>query len=87
MVWIEIEVDLATGRITDVACFPVSELAERLVRAVLTGRLVENDLEQSAAELQQRYIGPAQRALATAITNARETYVRWRAGQPTVSDA
>ena len=87
MVSVEIEVDLADARIIDVSCFPISELAERLVKSVLIGRLITTDMDAAAAELQRRYIGAAQRALATAVTSARDTYARWQAlGQQTPPD-
>jgi hypothetical protein len=85
MVSIEVEVDLETGRITDVSCFPISELAERLVKSLLIGRLIATDMDAAVAELQRRYVGAAQRALATAGGNTRETYLRWQVSGPQVS--
>ena len=78
IVTIEVEVDPATGEIIDATCYPASRLAERLVGSILRGRNLQDGLDASAEELLRRYIGPSQRALATAVANVYETYVRWK---------
>lgn len=78
VVTVEAEVDTATGEIVDATCYPASRLAERLVRSILRGRNLQDGLDASAEELLRRYISPSQRALATAVANVYETYVRWK---------
>ncbi len=74
---VEAEVDLSSGHIVDVLCYPASEICQRLVRATPMGRDLRGGLDDAATEIQRRYVGPAQRAIATAISNVYETYARW----------
>ncbi len=82
VVSVEVEVDPASGQIVDASCYPVPQLTERLVRSILCGRNLQDGLDAAVLELQRRYICPSQRAIATAVTNVYETYVRWKTAAP-----
>ena len=78
VVSVELEADVVSGAITEVAASAVPELGSRLVSDILIGRNINDSPGPAIEELRQRYICPSQRALSTAVLNAFEAYNRYR---------
>ena len=78
---LELETDLASGQILSAAASGVPPLAQKLLQEILVGRSVQDGFDAALTELQRRYVSPAQKALASAVANAFEAYLRYRRQQ------
>lgn len=78
VVSVELEADVASGAIVDVAAKAVPELGSRLLTDLLKGRNISESPLAVLEEIRRRYICPSQKALATAVLNAFEAYHRYR---------
>jgi hypothetical protein len=78
VVSVEIEVDMQRQRAVEVAARGVLPRAEALLRDILLGDDLDTSVSTVVDALQRRYMGPPQRAMITAVSNAYEAYVRFR---------
>ena len=76
VITVEIEVDVDSGRVVDVATNGLTTMAQCLLRSLLCERKLAEDLPQALGEFRRRYFGIPQKAICTALLNAYATYKR-----------
>ena len=77
VVSVEIEVDVRRHQAVEVATRGVLPRAEVLVRDILMNGDLDDSVRVLLDALQRRYVGPPQRAIMTAVSNAYDSYARF----------
>jgi len=78
VVSLELEVNIANGRILGLAAKAVPELGSKLLASLLVGHNINDGPLPVMEEIRRRYICPSQKAVCTAVANAFEAYHRYR---------
>ncbi len=78
VVSVEIEADVTSGVIVQVATKAVPDLGAQLLAAALQGQKIQDGPVAAVDTIRRRYICPSQKAMATAVLNAFEAYNRYR---------
>jgi hypothetical protein len=77
VILVELEVESVGDLIVDLEISGALPTAARLLTSLLVGKSMEGDFGSALQEFQRRYVGPPQRAIATALNGARESYHRY----------
>jgi hypothetical protein len=77
-VLVELEVRREDGVIVNAYFSAALPGAARLLASLLAGKSIDRDFDAARREFQRRYVGPPQRAIATALAGACESYERHR---------
>ena len=77
VVSVEIEVDVRRRQAVEVATRGILPRADALVRDILTNGDLDASVGVLLDALQRRYLGPPQRAIMTAVSNAYDSYARF----------
>lgn len=74
---VELEVEREDGVIAEVHLGGFLPGAGRLLADLLVGKHMQRDFGLALDEFQHRYVGPPQKAISTALSNAHESYERY----------
>lgn len=74
LIGLALEVDMESGRVVDASCTLAVPLAEQFVRRLIVGRELGREFEGIVREIEERYHGPTQRAIVTALKAAHERF-------------
>ena len=77
IILMELEVQPEDGLILDLCVSGSLPGATRLLTALLVGKNIGSDFDAAVREFQRRYVGPPQKAIATALGSAYESYRRY----------
>jgi len=76
-VLVELEVRREDGTIISVHFSAPLPGAARLLTGLLAGKNIDRDFDAALREFQRHYVGPPQKAIATALSSAHESYQRY----------
>ncbi|MCD6419179.1 MAG: DUF3870 domain-containing protein [Synergistetes bacterium] len=71
---IGLKVDVETSKIVDVDCSLALALSKEILRKIMIGRSLEEDITDIVTEIKLRYHGSAQKAIIAALKSAFERY-------------
>jgi hypothetical protein len=73
-VYLELEVEPATGTVTKVVVDGVPKLGGSLVERILLGWNISDEVEHAIAEIRERYLCPSCEAVCAALANAHRIW-------------
>jgi hypothetical protein len=74
VILVELEIQREDGLITDLYVSGSLPGAARLLTGLLAGKSIDRDFGAALHDFQRRYVGPPQKAIATALSSAHESY-------------
>jgi hypothetical protein len=77
VILVELEVQREDGLIIDLYVSGSLPGAARLLASLLVGQNIDRDFGGALHNFQRRYVGPPQKAIATALSSAQESYQRY----------
>ena len=77
VILVELEVQREDGLIIDLYITGSLPGAARLLASLLVGKNIDRDFAGALHDFQRRYVGPPQKAIATALSSAQESYQRY----------
>jgi hypothetical protein len=77
VILVELEVQREDGLIVDLHVSGALPGAARLLAGLLVGKTIDRDFGTALHDFQRRYVGPPQKAIATALSSAQESYQRY----------